>query len=1022
MQLGLLPKVARAQSRKESSAPETDPCNNSFVFSSIILHSFWTKPGQTPGQRAGQSLDKPWTKPLLRVPVSQAIFSLSHPNLLKRKPVLWPAPFGLGNQHRVANSSFSGLLGAPRMRITGPRLPVGRKALDSSCYHSPFMPQELSKSYEPAAIELKWAKRWVEQGLFQADARSSKPMFSIVIPPPNVTGSLHMGHMLEHTQIDALVRWKRMQGFNTLWLPGTDHAGIGTQVMVERQLAAEGLTRQQIGREEFERRVWKWKEESGDTIKKQMTRLGASCDWSRERFTLDPGLSRAVREVFVSLYEKGLIYRGTYIIQWCPRCQTALSDLEVVHEERQGHLWYIRYPLLDLPGEYLVVATTRPETMLGDTAVAVHPKDERYARYHGRRVLLPLMNREIPVIVDELAKPEFATGVVKVTPAHDPNDYEVGLRHNLPQIEVIDATGQMSREAGPYRGLDRLEARKSIVSDLEHLGLMEKVEPYTLPLGCCYRCGTAVEPRVSTQWFVRVKPLAERAAEVVRDGRIRIVPENHSREYLRWMENIHDWCISRQLWWGHRIPAWYCSDCGEMTVAREDPSACACDSRNFQQDEDVLDTWFSSALWPFSTMGWPEKTEDLRVFYPTSLLITGFDILFFWVARMVMMGMEFMNEAPFREVYIHALVRTAERQKMSKTKGNVIDPLEVTEKYGTDAVRFTLAILSSPGTDIALSESRMESYRAFANKIWNAARLIFLKAEGVEVKAAPFRPLPESDGRTALEDRWMASRLNRVAGQLNASLEQYRFHEAAHILYHFFWHEFCDWYIELAKLRNTPSAWRNLAAAFENALRLLHPFMPFLTEELWQRVTGTQESAGLSIALEPFPTTDPALLDGEAERRMAALQEAIVSIRNARVEMKVEPRQKIAVEFYSAEEELRALAEQYRPAFERLAQTELRALPPPPPRQGGLVRHPESGDFDLRIPYAGVVDVEAERQRLEKERQRLLREYAALDSQLNNPTFRARAPGPVVAGAEQRLRENQIQQRKIEETLSCLGA
>jgi len=890
-----------------------------------------------------------------------------------------------------------------------------------------FMRQELAKAYDPRAIEERWGHWWVERALFRADPASRRPMFSLVIPPPNVTGSLHMGHMLEHTEIDILIRWKRMSGCNTLWLPGTDHAGIGTQVMVERQLATEGLNRKQLGRAEFERRVWKWKEECGDTIKRQMLRLGASCDWSRERFTMDPGLSRAVLEVFVRLYEKKLIYRGRYIINWCPRCMTALSDLEVIHEEQQGSLWHIRYPVIGT-NEHIVVATTRPETMLGDTAVAVHPDDERYTKFYGKKILLPLMEREIPLITDAYANPEFGSGAVKVTPAHDPNDFEVGARHGLPQVDVMDDEARMNQNAGRYAGLDRMEARKRIVADLERLGLLEKVEPYTVPLGKCQRCRTPVEPRVSTQWFVRVGPLAEAAIRVVRDGRIRFVPENYARDYFHWMENIHDWCISRQLWWGHRIPAWYCQSCGETIVAREEPKACRCGSTQLEQDPDVLDTWFSSALWPFSTMGWPDQTEDLRVFYPTSLLITGFDILFFWVARMIMMGVEFMGDVPFREVYIHALVRDAERQKMSKTRGNVVDPLEVTEKYGTDAVRFTLAIMAAPGTDIALSEQRIQSYRAFANKIWNAARFIFLK--GVEYADA--EPVISS-----LEDRWMFSRLSRVAGEIHAALSAYRFHEAAHLLYHFFWHEFCDWYIELKKLDTSEQSWRNLLAAFERALRLLHPFMPFITEELWQRLRrGITEppADNVSIALQPYPRPEPRHFDEEAERQMALLQEAMVSIRNIRAELKDE-RKELSAELHFSDPVLRELAEHFRPAFKRLAGVSHLTLLAQAPSQDVVAPHAFFGvwrpgkEFDVRVSLAGtVVDLESQRRRresqrrrLEKEFEQLRREYDNLHRRLEDPSFRERAPQQVVAGAEQRLKENLIQQKKIEETLASLA-
>ncbi|HEY2014157.1 MAG TPA: valine--tRNA ligase, partial [Bryobacteraceae bacterium] len=595
---------------------------------------------------------------------------------------------------------------------------------------------QIDKVYEPQRFEPHWAQWWIDSGIFRAaSGRGASRVFSLVIPPPNVTGSLHIGHMLEHTEIDVSVRWHRMLGENTLWLPGTDHAGIATQMVVARKLAEQGINYRDLGREKFEQRVWEWKAQSGDTIKHQMVQLGASCDWSRERFTLDPGLSRAVREVFVRLYEKGLIYRGEYMINWCPSCHTALSDLEVAHADVQGHLWHIRYPVNGLPGRYVTVATTRPETMLGDTAIAINPKDERYFDLHGRTVQLPLMDREIPVVLDDLADPAFGTGVVKVTPAHDMNDFEAGRRHGLAKIQVIDDNGRMTANAGPYASLDRFEARRRVVADLESQGLLVKVEDYALSLGKCARCSTAVEPLVSTQWFVKTKPLAEKAIEAVESGRIEFIPANWSKTYYEWMYNIRDWCISRQLWWGHRIPAWHCQECQEIIVARETPTTCSrCGASRLVQDEDVLDTWFSSGLWPFSTLGWPDQTEDLATFYPTSLLITGFDILFFWVARMVMLGIEFMGDVPFRQVYIHGLVRDADKQKMSKTKGNVIDPLVVTEEYGTDAVRMALLSGAAPGTDIVFTVDRIDSARAFANKIWNAARFLFLNMErcGVE--------------------------------------------------------------------------------------------------------------------------------------------------------------------------------------------------------------------------------------------------------------------------------------------------
>jgi valyl-tRNA synthetase len=890
---------------------------------------------------------------------------------------------------------------------------------------------EIAKQYNPSEIEPRWALEWVEKRLFAADATSRLPMFSIVIPPPNVTGSLHMGHMLEHTQIDIIVRWKRMQGMNTLWLPGTDHAGIATQMVVERQLAEIKLDRRTLGREAFEKRVWDWKAQSGDTIKRQMVRLGASCDWTRERFTLDPGLSRAVREVFVSLYEDGLIYRGKYIVNWCPRCQTAISDLEVVHEETAGHLYHVRYPVIGTK-EFLTIATTRPETMLGDTAVAINAEDERYKKFHGKTVRLPLMEREIPIILDQLADPEFGTGVVKVTPAHDANDFLAGQRHNLPQIDIMDETGLMTQNAGAYAGLDRFEARKRVIQDLDSQQLLAKTEPYQMALGRCQRCRTVVEPRLSTQWFVKVAPMAAKAIAAVEQGRTRFVPDNYTKIYFDWLTNLHDWCISRQLWWGHRIPAWYCGECGKTTVSKQDPARCAhCGKESLTQDPDVLDTWFSSALWPFSTLGWPDQTRDLKVFYPTSLMITGFDILFFWVARMMMMGLEFMGDVPFREVYIHQLVRDAEKQKMSKTKGNVIDPLEVTEKYGTDAVRFTLAIMSSPGTDIALSEDRMEGYRAFANKIWNAARFVFMSMEkaGVPAWAPPadgnFVPVPEADGSIALEDRWIFSRLSHLARDMARAWDSYRYHEAAHLIYHFFWGELCDWYLEIKKLgfetiaerpAAMPPAFENLLRAFDVALRLLHPMMPFITEELWQRLAARDHS----IALAQFPKHDTSLLDDDAEREMALLQDIIVNIRNLRAELKVDARKKIPVEIYSVNGTVAQLAATNRQAIERLASVSpLQLTSKPLNEEGGALR--ALPDYSLKITLADAVDLDAERARLRKELQKLEKEFVSLRNQLDNEQFIAKAPVNVVENLRARREEVTVQVAKMQETLRKLG-
>ena len=768
-------------------------------------------------------------------------------------------------------------------------------------------PMEIDKVYEPQRFEPHWAKWWVDSGLFRAELpKPGQDYFSLVIPPPNVTGSLHMGHMFEHSIIDAQVRWRRMRGFATLWLPGTDHAGIATQIMVEKQLAAEGLTRHDLGREKFEARVWEWKEQYGGRIVEQMKRAGVSCDWSRERFTLDPGLSRAVREAFVRLYEKGLIYRGQYMVNWCPRCQTALSDLEVVHEETEGHLWHIRYPV-NGSAIKLVVATTRPETMLGDTAVAIHPSDPRAEELAGKTAQLPLMDRPIPIILDTMADPQFGSGAVKITPAHDPNDFEAGKRHNLASVKVIDENGKITAEAGRFAGLDRFEARKLIVAELEALGLLEKVEPYKLSLAKCHRCKTVVEPLVSTQWWVRIKPLAEPAIKAVEDGRIEFLPANWAKTYFEWMYNIRDWCISRQLWWGHRIPAWHCANCKDVTVAREAPAACShCGSKNIEQDTDVLDTWFSSGLWPFSTLGWPDDTPDLRAFYPTTLLVTGFDIIFFWAARMIMLGIEFMGQmpgrielkdkVPFRQVHIHGLVRDAERQKMSKTKGNTIDPLVINDKYGTDAVRFALLVSAAPGNDIALSEDRIASARNFANKIWNASRLLFSK------------PRDGAGQPVSLADRWIASRLNSCAEDVNRAFEQHRYNDAANALYHFWWDDFCDWYLELKKF---DADWSYAYLVYEEALRLLHPLMPFITEELWQRL-GL--GAG-SIALAEYPKG--AATDHESEevqRKIEFLQKQITEIRNLRKE----PNQLLSIEYRLPEPQYQILKANEN-AFRRLA-------------------------------------------------------------------------------------------------------
>jgi valyl-tRNA synthetase len=882
---------------------------------------------------------------------------------------------------------------------------------------------QIDKVYEPQRFEPHWAQWWIDSGVFRASHKPGARVFSLVIPPPNVTGSLHIGHMLEHTEIDVTIRWRRMLGENTLWLPGTDHAGIATQMVVERKLAEEGVSRHDLGREKFEARVWEWKAQYGDTIKRQMIRLGASCDWSRERFTLDPGLSRAVREVFVRLYEKGLIYRGEYMISWCPRCRTALSDLEVAHADTQGHLWHIRYPVVGTD-RYLTVATTRPETMLGDTAVAINARDKRYLDLHGKTVMLPLQDREIPIILDDLADPEFGTGVVKVTPAHDPNDFEAGRRHNLPKVRVIDETGVMTAEAGAYAGLDRFEARRRVVADLEARGFLARIEDYPLSIGKCDRCKSIVEPLISTQWFVRTKPLAEKAIDVVESGRIEFIPANWVKTYYEWMYNIRDWCISRQLWWGHRIPAWHCQECREIIVAREAPETCSrCGSSRLQQDTDVLDTWFSSGLWPFSTLGWPDQTEDLKTFYPTSLLITGFDILFFWVARMIMTGVEFMGDVPFRQVYIHGLVRDAERQKMSKTRGNTIDPLVVTEKYGTDAVRMALLQGAAPGTDIVLTEERMESSRAFANKIWNAARFLFLNMErsGVEPwtpdSLEDFRPQPAIGSlEVPVEDRWIFSRINSTAEQVNRAIDQYRYHEAAQLVWQFFWHEFCDWYVELKKLRfqensGLDSNWRNLLAAFENALRLLHPAMPFITEELWQRLASGNPHRPKSIALASYPQYRKNSTDYAAEREVGLLQEVVTLARTLRTEMKLDPKQQLEGTLYSRT--ALDVAKRHSEAILKLANVKLAFSTESAP-QNAAIRSTAEFDLVLNVPKG---QADAQRKRLEKEREQLEKNIANSKRQLSDETFLSKAPAKVVDTIRTKLAEYEAQLAKVRAAL-----
>jgi valyl-tRNA synthetase len=927
------------------------------------------------------------------------------------------------------------------------------------------MGREIPKAYEPQEIEQRWAKVWFDQNLFRAEnsRADSGRVFSIALPPPNVTGSIHVGHMLEHTQMDMMVRWHRMRGDKTLWLPGMDHAGIATQFVVERMLATENLKRQDLGREEFERRVWKWKAESGGVIKGQMTRLGASCDWTRERFTLEPALYRAVLEAFLRLYREGLIYRGRYMINWCPRCMTAISDLEVVHNERNGKLWFIRYPVVGSNGkEFLVVATTRPETMLGDTAVAVHPDDERYQKLVGKKVLLPLMDREIPIIADTYVDREFGSGVVKITPGHDPNDFEVGKRHHLPEIDVMTDDAHMSAAAGKYAGLDRYDARKKIVADLEALGLIERIADHVHSVGTCDRCKTEVEPRISTQWFCKMKPLAEPAKKVVLDGLIEVVPDNQRTILLNWFENIRDWCISRQLWWGHRIPIWHCAGCKEMVPATDSkveivdgharaasvPTKCPkCGSAALKQDTDVLDTWFSSALWPFSTLGWPDETDDLRTFYPTSLLISGYDILFFWDARMIMMGLHLaplgeMNAAsaapenaiPFRQLYLHSLVRTAEGAKMSKTKGTGVDPLQLTEQYGTDALRYMLASMSAPGTDIALSEDRILGGRAFANKIWNAARFLFVNLEKIEAQGVTLEELAAPEirakapyampGDGSLAHRWIFSRLSGVAAQVNEALEEFRFHEAAQTIYHFFWGDFCDWYIEWTKPqlasadRDTAiAAFRNIFAMLEAALRLLHPVMPFLTEELWHKLPMKDSAA--SIALAPYPESRSEWTSKATDEEMATIREIITKLREIRAELKLDPKRRVPAD-YSAENPLRRkLVTENLDAILRLGSlTDLRISSGRLSAAKMTVR--SGAEFDVGISYGETIDKQAEIMRLRKEIERLDRDIQAKLERHGDLDFRNRAPAKVIEDLEVKLVERQLEQRKLLDQLKQL--
>ncbi len=870
---------------------------------------------------------------------------------------------------------------------------------------------EIADRYDPTRVEPHWYGIWEARGYFHAEADSPKKPYCIVIPPPNVTGTLHIGHAFTFTLQDVLVRYKRMDGYNALWMPGTDHAGIATQYVVERQLEKEGKTKEDLGREGFIARVWQWKEESGGTIIHQLKSLGASCDWARERFTMDPGLSAAVREVFVRLWEEGLIYQGDYIVNWCPRCQTVLSDLEVEREEQDAEFVYIKYGPLTL-------GTVRPETKLGDTAVAVHPKDKRYKKYVGKTLEVPSVegNITLRVVADSAVDPKFGTGVIKVTPGHDATDFEIGRRHGLPIRSVIGFDGKMTALAGKYAGLDRFETRKRIVEDMKELGLIDRIEPYRHSVGVCYRCKTVVEPLVSKQWYVRMKPLAGPAIKAVRSGKIKIVPRAWSKTYFHWMENIRDWTISRQLWWGHRIPVWYCDRDGSMHVSRIDLAECPKCGGSLRQDTDVLDTWFSSGLWPFSTLGWPEETPELKVFYPTSVLVTGFDILFFWVARMAMLGIKFMGDVPFHHVYIHALVRDAEGQKMSKSKGNVVDPLSVMYKYGTDAFRFTLAALAAQGRDIRLAEERIEGYRNFANKIWNAARLVLTNLEGYDPALAR-RATP------SVADRWIKSRLTEATAQVRKAIDTYRFNDAASAVYQFLWHEYCDWYLEIAKRSlyqpESPAAravtQRTLVETLEATLRLLHPFMPFISEELWQRLPHQ----GDSIMIAPFPKASRKGRDPEAERLMAPVLDFVSAIRTIRSESRISPAVELAVSVKPAGPAVAAALASGAAVIGSLARAAITVSADGARPANSAMAATPSGDVFVRLE--GVVDFEAERQRLRKEVERARKEIAFLEGKLGRPDFVERAPALVVERERARLTEQRQTEQKLAASLAALG-